>query len=207
MSGKPSIDPKPDGPLALTGEVEFVTSDGQVAAPEAARYLCRCGLSKTKPYCDGSHKDAGFSSENTGTPRDKLIAYEGAEVTVHYSPYLCSHAAECNKRLASVFNSKEKPWIQPDKGSVEAIWDVVRACPSGALQASVAGAGPQHRAGDAPKVAVEKNGPYRVEAVSLEGADFSQHATAQKYVLCRCGHSKNKPFCDGSHSGSGWTDD
>ncbi len=205
MSDTPQIKAIENGPLMLSGDVTFVGGDGVEAAPEEKRFLCRCGLSANKPFCDGSHKEAGFSSENpAGGTRDKLLSYEGADVTVYYSPFLCSHAAECGKRLKSVFNSKEKPWIQPDNGSVEDIMEVVRACPSGALQASKPGGRAAQEVGDAPRVAVEPDGPYRVEAVALSDGAFSDNASEEKYVLCRCGQSKNKPFCDGSHGAAGW---
>ena len=205
MSDQPKFDAIDDGPLALSGNVTFTNSDGSVADPQETRYLCRCGQSANKPYCDGTHKDTGFSSDNpAGGHRDKLIAYESEDITVHYSPYLCSHAGECNKRLSAVFDAKKKPWIQPEHGSVDDIMDVVKACPSGAIQASFKGGAPEHRAGETPAVVVEKNGPLRVEAVTLNGGNFSDNASPEKYVLCRCGQSKNKPFCDGSHSAAGW---
>lgn len=51
----------PDGPLKLDGAVELTTGTGQRIATLDRAFLCRCGASKNKPYCDGSHKDAGFS--------------------------------------------------------------------------------------------------------------------------------------------------
>ena len=51
------------------------------------------------------------------------------------------------------------------------------------------------------------HGPYHVRNVALEGAKWATRACAEKYVLCRCGHSRNKPFCDGAHYDVGWRDD
>jgi len=201
---QPSITPKENGSLVLKGKATFVLPDGSEAEPEEARFLCRCGKSANKPYCDGSHRDAGFSSEKNPKPKgDRLFSYEGKDVTVHFNPLLCSHAAECGKRLLPVFNPEQKPWVQPDNGSVDDIMAVVRACPSGALQA---GTPAQHATGDTPKVTIDKDGPYRVENIALADANWSESASRAKYVLCRCGHSQNKPFCDGSHQDAGWKD-
>lgn len=51
----------PDGPLKVEGNVEITTGTGRKIESHAKAFLCRCGASKNKPYCDGSHKDAGFS--------------------------------------------------------------------------------------------------------------------------------------------------
>jgi len=60
------------------------------------------------------------------------------------------------------------------------------------------------------KITVRKNGPYRVEApegtIELVDADGNQYSLTGKtaFSLCRCGGSKNKPFCDGQHSTIGF---
>ncbi|HEU0153168.1 MAG TPA: CDGSH iron-sulfur domain-containing protein [Arenimonas sp.] len=122
-----------NGPYAFTGTVEIA---GQVDATRAT--LCRCGASKTKPYCDGSHHEAGFQA--TGEP-----------------------------------------------------------APPAAPEA------PMHRAplGITPT----RNGPLLVqgplEIVSGTGRNL---ARVEKAVLCRCGASKTKPYCDGSHVSTGFSD-
>lgn len=52
-----------DGPIALKGNVEVIGSDGRRVAQKTKAFLCRCGASGDKPFCDGSHKDAGFRKE------------------------------------------------------------------------------------------------------------------------------------------------
>lgn len=133
--------------------------------------LCRCGRSGNKPFCDGSHNN-GFSDEK-GTPagRDRLIAYEGAEATVFYNPpMLCSHAAECGRLASHIFNPARKPWVQPDKGTVEDLAEVMAACPpSGALsfRGGADGGVPDHRVTARAEVTVEPNGPpYWVQGVA-----------------------------------------
>ena len=138
--------------------------------------------------------------------RTKVRAYEGSDVTVYYNPLLCSHAGECGRRAASVFNPQQRPWIQPDNGTREEILDVMKACPSGALRYSEAGGDAELSVDGAVSISVEKNGPYRVCNIPVEAGYWAEGQSEQKYVLCRCGKSANKPFCDGTHSDEGWSD-
>jgi CDGSH-type Zn-finger protein len=57
-----------NGPLECRGEIEIVTVDGVVVAKETETWLCRCGQSANKPYCDGSHKTTGFRDTSTPAP-------------------------------------------------------------------------------------------------------------------------------------------
>ena len=88
--------------------------------------------------------------------------------------------------------------------SKEGLIEVVKACPSGALRYSLPGEAPQQLQPETKGVVIEKDGPYRVCGIPLEGAPLATGANATKYVLCRCGASKNKPYCDGSHYDIGW---
>ena len=207
MEDGPKIMPKENGALVVQGAAEFVLPDGTTAEPAEKRFLCRCGQSANKPYCDGSHRDAGFASAAEAvSSKDRVYNYAGAEITVHYNKLLCSHAGECGKRLKAVFDPGARPWVQPDNGSVDDIKAVVAACPSGALTYSDTGA-PAHIVGKDARITVEPNGPYRVENVALAGEGYrAASASEDKFVLCRCGLSKNKPYCDGSHSDAGWRD-
>jgi CDGSH-type Zn-finger protein/ferredoxin len=168
--------------------------------------LCRCGGSKNKPYCDGSHSEIGFDSRPSvdRTP-DEVRTYEGKQVTVHYNRLLCSHAGECGRRLKSVFDSDRKPWIMSDNGTPQDIIAAVKACPSGALRYSLPGEAPQHAMPGAAGISIEKDGPYRVVGIPLATPRLAEGASRDKYTLCRCGASKNKPYCDGTHSSIRWS--
>ena len=63
MSEKVKIFVKPNGSIRVTGEVDFVDAQGNVIESKENFTLCRCGHSKEKPFCDGSHRDAGFTAE------------------------------------------------------------------------------------------------------------------------------------------------
>jgi len=56
------IDPVPNGPLHVSGPLEVVTGTGRTVNRVTETWLCRCGHSKNKPFCDGSHKVVGFRS-------------------------------------------------------------------------------------------------------------------------------------------------
>lgn len=212
MTQLPKVSPAENGPLLvetppnLTGAVEADLS----GRPKVA--LCRCGASANKPYCDGAHAKAGFvSAPDHSRLRNTAVDYtgdvNGVPVTVSYTPVLCTHAARCQARAAAVFSPGKQPWIQPENGSLESILDVIAACPSGALRVSVGAQPAQHMTTGDVAIEVEKDGPYHVTNVPLE-ADFNgAGASRTKYSLCRCGLSKNKPFCDGSHYDAKWSDE
>ena len=61
-NGAITVDPTQDGPLHVTGNLEIITGTGKTINKVKDTWLCRCGHSANKPYCDGSHKAAGFKS-------------------------------------------------------------------------------------------------------------------------------------------------
>jgi len=201
----PAIKERNGGPLVTSGVFVLNGSDGKEFPTKSVMALCRCGQSKNKPYCDGTHNEIGFdSTPSEDRTKDEILTYEGKEITIHYNRLLCSHAAECGKRQKAAFDSSRKPWIIPDNASKEDIMEVVNACPSGALRFSIPGQAPKHLLSDIKGITVEKDGPYRVSGVPLTSARLADGASPEKYVLCRCGASKNKPYCDGSHYDIGW---
>jgi CDGSH-type Zn-finger protein len=207
------LKPMENGPLIAKGVPNLKTADGINIAPDKPAFgLCRCGMSKNKPFCDGSHTAVGFTSDNgdakiRNTPIDYSGEVEGKTVTVSYTPVLCGHIAECQRLHKSVFDPTKQPWIQPKNGSLEGILSVIAACPSGALRVSVGDEPLHHIDSDEISVQVVENGPYVVKNIAL-GAPFNGAGASEKeYILCRCGHSKNKPFCDGSHHDHKWRDD
>ncbi len=67
-----TITPYPDGPLLVRGEIELRTPEGELIRPHRRTMaLCRCGLSVIKPFCDGTHKAAGFRTEDEGSSEEQ----------------------------------------------------------------------------------------------------------------------------------------
>ncbi len=202
---KATITPKEDGPLVLTSEDGILFSEDQQLETKNAAFLCRCGHSAKKPFCDGAHNKAGFSSAKE-IDQQIIQEYTGREVCITFNRSICAGAAHCVHELPEVFSSQgSENWIFPDQGSLAEIEKTVCSCPSGALTYTVKG----ERFIDSrtqPKVSIVKNGPYIVESVPFEGAMDALHWSPTKYTLCRCGLSKNKPYCDYSHGEQGWSD-
>jgi len=208
MDSKPKIAFSPNGPYYLMHDTQATPvpnvrrASGDACATVRGVALCRCGASKNKPFCDGMHGEIGFKGTNTADPaKDKRKAYKGKRITILDNRSICSHAAFCTDELKSVFRQHDDPWIDPDGAEVERIVEIVRKCPSGALSYAIDGveAPPPERA---PMITVTDNGPYAVTGgIELMGVKRGEGASTEHYTLCRCGASKNKPFCDGSH----WT--
>jgi len=207
VSRQPSIKPALNGPLLVTNVETFTDSKGEKLPTSPEMALCRCGGSKNKPYCDGTHARRGFTSERDPkhTP-DGVADYPGARITVHFNKLQCSAAGECASGLPSVFHHGDvvrialgRPWVQPDREDAERIVEVIRRCPSGALRYTRGGEdGPDHT--EPPSIRIRRDGPYEVRGqIDLRTSFWCEGATRQIYALCRCGASRNKPFCDGSH--------
>jgi CDGSH-type Zn-finger protein len=201
MSEETTIKAAPNGPYLVTNcQVLENRSDGNRHESKGTIALCRCGASKNKPFCDGTHAKIGFSDEKSADRLpDKRDEYRGQRITIHDNRGLCAHAATCTDGLKSVFRLKQEPWIDPDGADVDAVVATVRSCPSGALSYSLEGV--EHRdAGGEPMILIVPNGPYAVRGgARLERAEMGDGASRDHFTLCRCGQSKNKPFCDGAH--------
>lgn len=203
----PSIELRQNGPVVVSGLKSLMGTDGEYIPTKPITALCRCGASKNKPFCDGSHTSANFSdAKSSDRTSDELLSYEGEKITIKYNRLVCSKAHECGERLNRVFDTSRTPWIDPDQGAITEIIDVVRACPSGALSYQANGTSTRHEVAQDSVVNIESGGPINVRNVSLIGEEWCTGACEEKYSLCRCGASKNKPFCDGSHRASGFVD-
>jgi CDGSH-type Zn-finger protein/uncharacterized Fe-S cluster protein YjdI len=230
LKEKPKIVPLPNGPYYLLNDMEpkivenLQSSEGKQLSTIVGIALCRCGASKNKPFCDGTHGTIGFLSENkvaengVGDSGEKKIikdrrkSYVGKKITIHDNRRICSHAAECVNNLPSVFRLNARPWIDSDGATVEEIINTIRKCPSGALSYSIDGVEYRDQNERKPMVTVSKDGPYVITGgIDLIGDNnnmqFGDGASKEHYTLCRCGASNNKPFCDGMHRLINFKDD
>jgi len=89
----PKITPVPDGPLIVDDLEHFENSRGEAIATKKKVALCRCGASRNKPFCDGSHTGIGFDgAKHPARIPDQLDTYEGEALTILDNRGICSHA-------------------------------------------------------------------------------------------------------------------
>lgn len=126
------------GPLILQGELDIDGAPDDAPGLKFRAALCRCGLSKNKPYCDNSHVESEFKDYGAVGDSGETLAETGGPL----------------------------------------------------------------------KVSLIENGPIRLSGnVRIVAGSGRAAWQGTRTALCRCGLSKNKPFCDGSHRGSDWRSD
>ena len=199
----------PNGPIKLDADAEDSPVLGHAAGDiplEKTTFLCRCGESQNKPFCDGAHAAKGYTDENR-CERDALLDAEAPGITVHFNRAICSGAGACVRGLPAVFVSGAKDWIRPAEASADEVIATVKKCPSGAL--TYTRDGETHKRDEsAVTMKIVKNGPYEVTGpVEFEPPKWSENASRTCFALCRCGRSDNAPFCDYSHGEQGWKDE
>ena len=130
------------------------------------------------------------------TTADGVEEAEGEKLTLQFEAKKCIHSRFCVTWGPKVFLANvEGPWIQPDAMDVDRVVEIAHACPSGAIRYRRKDGKPDEAAPPVNLITIREAGPYAIRAdMQLNGERGLFRAT-----LCRCGASKNKPFCDGSH--------
>ncbi|HIH02823.1 MAG TPA: iron-binding protein [Methanoregulaceae archaeon] len=209
-----------NGPYIVTGGVPLTTEEICVddegycrswketkTYPLRQQYaLCRCGHSKNRPFCDGTHAQIRFDGTEAG---DREPFLEGAEITrgpsltLADNKHLCIHAGFCH-RAAGIWNLVKFSDSAARETAIEEACD----CPTGRLVVY------DNATGEAIGQDLEKSiaviedpddgeyGPLWVRGgIPVISADGTPYEVRQRVTLCQCGRSKNRPFCDGSHTG------
>lgn len=150
--------------------------------------------------------------------RDITKHYTNGEVTVIWKPKLCIHSAICYNGLPEVFDPDRRPWIAPESSTTEAIIAQVSECPSEALtyyindgeeqadgNAAFEVSEPPEEKEAAISVEILPNGPLLVRGLfNMKDAQGNEVTKGPVTALCRCGATRNKPFCDGAHARIGF---
>lgn len=132
--------------------------------------------------------------------KDKTHTFTGTDIDVQWDKRLCIHVAECGQADNELFHGDRKPWCVPDTTAVDEVAEVCERCPSGALSYRRKNGGTNESAAEENTVAVIYDGPlYLRGELAIEGVSDDMPGVAFRAALCRCGQSKNKPFCDNSH--------
>lgn len=195
-------------PFRVSGLDTMIDSDGNPLPTTPVMLLCRCGLSRRKPHCDGSHRKNGINGAKAHDRiPDRRTDYRGRDITVHDNRGVCSHDRSCVLGLPAVFRKNRRPWIDPDAADPKEIEATVRKCPSGALRTSRHGM-PARDPQRPPAIRMARNGPLEITGgIEFRDDADSRPESSEHYCLCRCGNSRNQPFCDGSHRTTRFRDD
>ncbi len=137
----------------------------------------------------------------------KITKYPGKKSEVSWHGELCIHIGECGQAKGELFVGGRQPWCQPDAVAEDNVREVILRCPTGALSAEFDDASIMETASAENTINVAYNGPLFVRGdLQIEGAPDDAPGLKFRAALCRCGQSKNKPFCDNSHEKAGFKD-
>ena len=134
----------------------------------------------------------------------KAHSYNNDEITVSWDADTCFHSEVCTKNLSSVFNLKQKPWVNVNGATKEEIIKLINTCPSGALSYNLSST---EEKDITPSVSIRivPDGPMLVNgAFELTDKDGNVSKVDKNTAFCRCGGSENKPYCDGTHKKIGF---
>lgn len=135
----------------------------------------------------------------------KIRSYESEEITVDFDAKRCIHAEECVHGLPDVFDAERRPWVDPTRATAAELARTIELCPTGALHYRLRDEG-----GERPQttntVAIAADGPLYLKGRLRIALPDGEVLEETRVALCRCGHSKDKPFCDNSHLEAGFAD-
>jgi len=182
----------------------YVWTDGKPLPQSATYALCRCGHSSTAPFCSGAHAKIGFDgTEMSGNSKyeNRAKLYLGRELNM-LDDDRCAFARFCHRDSGTAWELLETSDDPHDKK------EAIRAaseCPAGRLTA-MGSDGSLIEDALKPEIVVIQDpikgvssGLYIKGGIKLIGSDGNEYETRNRYVLCRCGISSLRPFCDATH--------
>ncbi len=218
-TGEMKITVGQDGPYFVTGGVplyrgEIVVNEAgeSIAWRELERIatsdsyaLCRCGQSSNKPFCDGSHFALAFDgtevAERTAYT-EQAVCTTGPGLKLLDARKLCAEARFCDRAggLWNLINRCDDP------ATFELVEEEAALCPSGRYVTCDVETMTPHEPDLEPSIWLIEDPHLGVSGaiwvrggIPIVSADGTPYEVRNRVTLCRCGASKNKPFCDGSH--------
>jgi CDGSH-type Zn-finger protein len=208
-----------DGPYTVTGSIPL---QEQILVPDEEGWsigwhagkqypvkeeydLCRCGHSKTKPFCDMSHSEIFFDGTETASRKPFIEQIEpetiGPELVLTDVVALCASARFCDRAGGVWDNTRASDDPKAKNIVIQEVWD----CPAGRLEIHDKN-GKLIEPVFEPSIGlvldpvISALGPLWVRGgIPIEAADGTIYEIRNRVTLCRCGKSVNKPFCDGKH--------
>lgn len=184
-------------------ELDAYDTDGRYA-------LCRCGHSKNKPFCDGTHAHIGFVGTETASRRSFAQDAEhvdGPTMDLADDRPLCAFARFCDTH-GGIWKLTPQT-DEPDNRALVAHQST--HCPSGRLVVHDKQVGRDIEPELDPSIVLiedpqqNASGPIWIRGnVTITSADGFIYEKRNRVTLCRCGQSTNKPFCDGTHAHIGF---
>jgi CDGSH-type Zn-finger protein len=223
---EPKIVISKDGPYIVYGDIplslETIAVDAEGGSWEwehgrsfpitDAYALCRCGQSGNKPFCDGTHAKIGFDGTETAArvPHvEQADVLDGPTMVLEDATVLCAYARFCD--VAGTIWKLIGETDQPNAREMVAREEM--HCPSGRLVVLDKTTGKRIEPELATAIGLVEDpaqncsGPLWAQGgIPVESADGTTYEARNRVTLCRCGASKNKPFCDGSHADPPWLD-
>ena len=166
--------------------------------------LCRCGETKNAPFCDGAHVSINFDGTETASNKKYSEIAEkiaGPKLVLADARELCAGAGFCYRAGGTWKLTKESDNPKSRKIAIQETWD----CPAGRLVVRDK-KGKLLEPKFPPSIGIiehpdETSGPIWVKGkVSIESADGKKYEIRNRVTLCRCGKSRNMPFCDSTHN-------
>jgi len=226
MKDKQKISIAKDGPYLVSGniplakEIAVARESGELETwekgekyPAQESYaLCRCGKSRNKPFCDGSHITSKFKGTETANRKEYLQQADkisGPRLDLTDMQGLCSLARFCHLAEGTWESVENSDDPECKKIAIQTACN----CPSGRLVVWDKETGKPIEQEFEPSIAIIEDPEANVSwplwvkwGIGIHAADGTTYEKRNRVTLCRCGKSRNKPFCDGSHMSSGFND-
>lgn len=209
-----------NGPYIVSGdvplEIQIIVNNkegfswdwkkGKKFETKSEYYLCRCGASKNKPFCDGTHAKIHFKGKETASkePYEKQAqTMDGPTLELGDAEHLCAFARFCDPggKIWGLIEGTDDPKVR------DLVIREAMHCPSGRLTLHDKKTGKEIEEKLEPSIGVIEDpplgcsGPLWVQGgITIESHDGTKYEKRNRVTLCRCGASQNKPFCDGSHA-------
>ncbi len=220
MADEKKIKISENGPYVVTGKIPLekelsitealypVRWEKGEKCPEKSTYLlCRCGKTSKEPYCDGSHTKIHFDGKETAsrtTYDEQAKNISGPGIDLKDAEELCSGARFCDVGGGTWYLTEKSDNESAKAKVIQQSCD----CPSGRLVAVDKSTGNPIEPDFEKSISITEDFPSNVKGplwvkggIPIESSDGTTYEIRNRVTLCRCGKSKNKPFCDGKHLG------